>query len=375
MSDEGNKTANERPGRGRWLIITVATVALAIGAVISGRWLWHRLTHVTTDAAYVKADMAEVAPEVAGRVREVLVHEGDRVTAGQVLVRLQDDDWQHKRDQAGAKVAEVQQQVTRRQAVVTRTRAAVAAAQEAAAAGVAAAREQLVRAEAAAGYLTAQERRLAALLAQQAVPQARYDEVHAGADAARADVKAARQGVKAAEAHLAEARAARASIDEATAGLAETEAGVEQANAALAQVEWALGRAEIRAPIAGVIARVFVRVGDFAPPGRPVLALYDPATRYVEARFEETRVAGLRVGQPATLEFDALPGTALRGAIRRIAPAAAQEFALIPRDVTAGEFTKVTQRVAVELDIAELAAHDELVPGLSVEVSVPKRWR
>ena len=375
MSDDGNGTVHERPGLGRWLIITLAVVALVVGGVISGRWLWHRLTHVTTDAAYVKADMAEVAPEVAGRVREVLVHEGDRVTAGQVLVRLQDDDWRHKRDQAGAKLAEMQRQVARRQAVVTRTRAAVAAAQDAAAAAVAAAREQLVKAEAAATYLAAQERRMVALLAQQAVPQARYDEVHAGADAARADVKAAQQAVIAAEAHLAEARAARASIAEAAAGLGETEAGVEQANAALADVQWALGRTEVRAPITGVIARVFVRVGDFAPPGRPVLALYDPATRYVEARFEETRVAGLRVGQPADLEFDALPGTALHGRIRRIAPAAAQEFALIPRDVTAGEFTKVTQRVAVEIDIANLAAHDELVPGLSVEVSVPKRWR
>ena len=59
-------------------------------------------------------------------------------------------------------------------------------------------------------------------------------------------------------------------------------------------------------------------------------------------------------------------------AVNCITPAAAQEFALIPRDVTAGEFTKVTQRVPVELTIKDLDNHPEVVPGLSVVVSVRK---
>jgi membrane fusion protein (multidrug efflux system) len=102
------------------------------------------------------------------------------------------------------------------------------------------------------------------------------------------------------------------------------------------------------------------------------VALYDPQSRYVEARFEENKVAQLQLGQEAELTVDALPGLVLRGRIRRIAPAAAQEFALIPRDVTAGEFTKVVQRVPVELEILELQRHPEVVPGLSVVVAVKK---
>jgi len=92
----------------------------------------------------------------------------------------------------------------------------------------------------------------------------------------------------------------------------------------------------------------------------------------VEARFEENKVAQLQLGQEAEVTVDALPGLVLRGRIRRIAPAAAQEFALIPRDVTAGEFTKVVQRVPVELEILELQRHPEVVPGLSVVVAVKK---
>jgi len=168
---------------------------------------------------------------------------------------------------------------------------------------------------------------------------------------------------------------AELSVAEAGAGLASSKAAVDQARAALAQVEWARGRAEVRAPIDGVVARVFVRVGDFAPPGRPVAALYDPATRYVEARFEETRLPYVALGKAAEVRVDALPGLALAGRVRRVAPAAAQEFALIPRDVTAGEFTKVMQRVSVEVEIQDLARHPELVPGLSAEVVLSRSSR
>ena len=369
------ETGDRGMARRRAVLAAIGIVLLAAAAVVSGKWMIHRLTHISTDAAYVKADMAEVAPEVAGRVIEVLVHEGDRVEEGQTLVRVEDEDWRHREDQTSAKVAEMENQVERRQAVVARTRASVAAAEKAAEAGLVAARQQQVKAEAATTYLEAQERRLKALLAEQAVPRARWDEVHAGAEAARADVAAAREGVVAAEAKVAEAKAAQLSVAEAVAGLDETRAGVTQAKAALAQVQWARGRAEVRAPLAGVVARVFVRTGDFAAPGRPVVAMYDPATRYVEARFEETRVARLKVGQSGVLAVDALPGVELVCTVRRIAPAAAQEFALIPRDVTAGEFTKVTQRIAVELDIASPEAHPEIVPGMSVEVWVRKDAR
>ena len=372
MSDEHEQA---RPSGRKTVTVAILGVLLLVALAVSARWLWFRLTHVSTDAAYVKADMAEVAPEVAGRVRRVAVHDGERVRAGQVLVEIEDADLREREKQARAGVAAAEGQVLRGQAGLNQTRGRVAAGRRAAEAGSAAARQQVTKAQAGLGYASAQERRFAALLEQQAVPRSRWEEVHAGAEAARADVEAARQAVVAAEARVAEARAAELSVAEADAGLASSKAAVEQARAALAQVEWARGRAEVRAPIDGLVARVFVRVGDFAPPGRPVAALYDPATRYVEARFEETRLPYVALGKSAEVRVDALPGLTLTGRVRRVAPAAAQEFALIPRDVTAGEFTKVIQRVSVEVEIQDLARHPELVPGLSAEVVLPRARR
>lgn len=356
----------------KYMVAFILAVALVVSTVFMGSWLWHRFTHVVTDAAYVKADMASVAPEVGGRVLEVLVREGQHVSLGDPLVRLEDDDWQHREKQAIAKVEEMELQLERRKAALEKTRITVEATIEAADAALLAFKQQLAKAEANLAYLEAYERRMAALVQREVISRAQWDQVHAGAEAARAEVAAARQQVVLAQAKLQEAKAARHTVTEAESALKETQAGLEQARAALAQIRWTRGRTEVTAPISGVIAKVFVRAGDFAAPGRPLVALYDPRSRYVEARFEENKLLGLRLHQEAELTVDALPGLVLKGKIRRIAPAAAQEFALIPRDVTAGEFTKVVQRVPVELDILDLEAHPEVVPGLSVVVAVKK---
>ena len=107
------------------------------------------------------------------------------------------------------------------------------------------------------------------------------------------------------------------------------------------------------------------------------MAVYDPSTLYVEARFEETKLRHLRPGQLVTLEVDALPGRPLHGRIRVIHRAAAGEFALIPRDVTAGEFTRLTQRVPVEIEFlpGERERWEQLLPGLSVTVAARKGGR
>lgn len=356
----------------RNVLVLLGSVALVLGGVLSGRWLYFRFTHVATEAAYVKADMAEVSPEVPGQVVEVLVPEGERVEAGTVLVRLEAASLRHAREQAEGRVKQLADFVRRQETQVEKTRKLLATAEEAAVAAVKAAEAQLVKAQAQRDYLSAQEARLASLLAVKAVPRSRYEEVEAAAKAARADVEAAQQAVAAAKAKLGEVRAQWLALREAEAGLEEARAGLAQAEAGLRQAQWAEGKTEIRAPITGVVARVFVRPGDFAAPGRPLLAMYDPATRYVEARFEETKVKHLAVGQKARVRLDALPGLELSATIRRITPAAAQEFALIPRDVTAGEFTKVTQRVPVELVIEQMEKYPQIVPGLSVEVAIEK---
>ena len=76
--------------RGKWRLAgRIAVGVLIVAALIyGGRWLYWRVNHVTTNAAYIRADMANVAPEVPGKITEILVVEGQTVQEGQVLLRI-----------------------------------------------------------------------------------------------------------------------------------------------------------------------------------------------------------------------------------------------------------------------------------------------
>lgn len=381
MSKDSEAPTQTRPGeatgpvpvsRGRKIAFIIGIVVLVIGAVISARWVVWRLGHAVTDAAYVEADIANVAPHVAGKIVAVEVHEGERVHAGQVLFRIDPSEYDRKVAAASAVLTAARAAAARARSGLALARKTVPADIAAARAGVAAARSQLAKAEANLARWEKQEQRFRRLLEARAVGRAQFEQVDTAWKAARADVEAARAAVKAAEARLAQARAARARIAGAEAALKQAEDGVRRAQAGLRLARLARSWCDVTAPIDGLVARVLQHPGDFAAPGRPAIGLYDPRTRYVEARFEETKLRYIGVGKAVTMTVDREPGKRFTGHVFLVAPASAAEFALIPRDVTAGEFTKVTQRVPVKIRIDHLEKYPELVPGLSVVVAVKK---
>ena len=355
----------------RWAYLLVAAVALA-GLVWGALWLHYRFTHAVTDAAFVKADMVTVAPLVAGTIAEVLVKEAQPVEKGQLLARIDPAPYRAAVEVRRAGVAQARREFDAARVRVEvaakaleLTRREVASAVDEARAGLAAARSALWLAR-------KEERRLKALLEQGAVAQQRYDRAKAALDRAR-------EAVRAAEARLRKAQAQKSRIEVAEGRLKEARKGLEVARAALevnrrklerAQVE--LSHTRIEAPVAGVVAKKFVNPGDFASPGRPLFALYDPDTIHVVADLEETKLQGVAVGQPVDIWVDALGGRRIQGRVTRLLPASAAEFALIPRQITAGEFTKVVQRVPVEIGV-DREVKGLLMPGMSVEIGILRR--
>jgi len=374
-TDEGDEAPPEHPGRGgigRRIALIVVVVLLIAGAVVSIRWVLWRIGHATTDAAYVKADIADVAPQVAGRILSVEVKEGRPVRRGDVLLRIDPDRFDRQVGEAEAALAQARAARERVFRQLELARRKVPAAIAAAEAGLEAARTKVAKARAARERWDRQHERFQRLLARRAVPRSRFEEVETAWKAAVADEEAAEAGVAVAEARLREARAARSRIAEAEAGVTEAERAVARAEEGVKMARLARSWCDLRSPIDGVVARVMAEPGDFASPGRPVIGLYDPETRYVEARFEETKLRYIHDGQEVTLRIDALPGKRFTGHVLFTAPASAAEFALIPRDITAGEFTKVTQRVPVRIRIDDVEQYPEIVPGLSVEVAVAR---
>jgi len=370
-TEEAQDSPENRGGIGRKIILAGALLLLIVGAFFGLRWVVWRFHHATTNAAFVKADMADVAPEVPGKILSIEVREGQEIHRGDLLLKIDPAQNLRRVGEAEAGLASARAALNRSRRDLERVQQEVPAAIRAAESALDAARAEIAGARSNLDHLEKQHERFARLLEQRAISRSKFEEVETAWMAARSALDAVQAGVRLREADLARARAARSRIPAAKAGVRQAEAAEAQASAALKLARLALARCELRAPIDGIVARVLADTGDFATPGRPVVGLYDPASIYIEARFEETKLRYLRRGKKVELKIDALPGRRIPGHITRMAPASSAEFALIPRDITAGEFTKVTQRMPIR--IAPESDLELLIPGLSVEVSVSKK--
>jgi membrane fusion protein (multidrug efflux system) len=158
---------------------------------------------------------------------------------------------------------------------------------------------------------------------------------------------------------------------EASAQLLAAQAQRAKAAATLVLAQQDADHAVIRAPVSGVVADRQVNAGDYVAPGTRLLTLVPARGLHVIANFKETQTERMLPGQAAVVKVDAMPGVKLRAHVQSLAPGSGSEFALLPFEPGAGNFTKVVQRVPVRLTFdpgqPELA---RLRPGLSVKVAV-----
>ena len=127
----------------------------------------------------------------------------------------------------------------------------------------------------------------------------------------------------------------------------------------------------IRSPVDGVIDKTFIKVGEYVTPGQRLALAHDPAKIWIEANIKETQIRKLKIGQRVELGVDAYPDIAFEGRVLSIGNATTSEFALLPSPNPSGNFTKITQRMAVRIAIDQ--KDDLLRPGMMVEVNIDIR--
>jgi HlyD family secretion protein len=268
------------------------------------------------------------------------VKEGDRLSAGQLILRVDNSTLEAQRAQALAGLQAAQSQVDLlkiepNEADIEAARAGVAAAEAAyqraldgpTAEDLTMAQSQLFQAEAAvrraqAAYDQVKWNPLIAALPeslqlQQATltlesAQAQYDKLVKGSSE---DI------IAGAYAQLASARAQLQRLEGGPedAQVQAAEAQVRQAESALYLSQLQLDKANVRAPIDGIVSQVNLAVGAMALPGSPALRLLSPTVKIV-IPVEENRMAKLRIGQPAHIQVNAYPGQIFNGTLVAIAP-------------------------------------------------------
>jgi len=129
--------------------------------------------------------------------------------------------------------------------------------------------------------------------------------------------------------------------------------------------------ANVTAPFTGVIVQVPGVVGQMITPQLAVALEADPSSVKITAYVDESAIKNVAVGQLVDIHVDAYSGTSYTGHISQIVGAAASQFSLLPtQDNASGNFTKVGQRIPVEIIIDSNTPGQALLPGMSAEVTI-----
>ena len=286
----------------------------------------------------IEAIQVDVSARIAGRIIERPVNEGDRVVAGQLLVRLDE--------------TELAAEVRRQEAAVRTSQSALndllagARREE-----MEDARAALQSASATLEWTERDFRRAEGLFRQTLIAAQEVDRARQAYEVAAAQEKSARQKLL-----LLEAGSRPDQVEAARGQLA-------QAHNALDMARTRLKEMTILSPLDGVVLRKNLEVGELANPGVPILTLMKPSDIWVRAYVPEEEVARIKVGSPAQVAVDGYPARRFPGRITEIAAEA--EFT--PRNVqTRKERVNLVFRIKIAVDNPE----GILKPGMPADADI-----
>lgn len=289
----GERPQSAPPGARRW--VGVVAIVIVVTVIAAGLWLAFRAPADVVQGM-ADADSINVSTKITARVSRLLVHEGDRVQAGQLLFELDSPEAAAKQKQA--------------MAVLDAARAQAGKAEQGARAEeISAAQANWRRAVAGAELSRATWRRVENLYREGVMTRQKRDEALA-------------QERSSSELAI----AARAQYDLALAGArgedkTAAQAQVRQAEGALAEVGAALAEINGRAPMAAEVGKRLVDVGELVPAGYPVFALVDVDRMWVSLNLREDQFGGIRVGQQLAGDIPALGLKGVRFEVYFISPA------------------------------------------------------
>lgn len=346
--------------------ITILIILLLVFSFFSYRWIKHRMDYAISDAVFVRSDsMSNVAFEVGGRVVEVYKDVGDRVNAGEPLARLEDTDYKIAVEGLEENIRSLEAQISALKVQREKLNKQVGLKAGAVKDSIEELREkkkallgQREEMKAQLDQLSKDRERLKNLLEKGLVPSQRFEQVDtqykvflSRLSALEANIRELDIAIQRLEKEYGIAKAEELSLIEIDKRIEAMEGELKGLKAKLEKARLDLNRTLLVSPFDGVVAKRFVSVGDTVKAGQPAFSLIKENSYYVEVLLEEDKLRGVKVGSKAYIRLDAYPKVVFEGVVEEISPASAATFALVPRDISAGEFTKVVQRIPVKIRI------------------------
>jgi len=318
---------------------------LVIGPLaIAGISAWVYLQggrYVTTDNAYIKANITSISSEIAGKVVEAIPHDNERVSKGQVLFRLAREPYLIALTRAEATLANIRRDIES-QKVEYNT--------------------QKIEIERAEIDLAFQERELARakrLLDRGTISEDQFDQSEVNWERSKNSLKKQQQELLVAGAKLIDPELPTEQHPEYLQALEELE-----------KVKLDLSYTEVRSPVDGIAVNVSALLGENIFMGTSLLNVIDDSHLWIEANYKETDLTYVTTGQDVEITVDAYPDQVWHGTVSSITPATGAEFSLLPAQNSSGNWVKVVQRIAVDIEMTDYTENPRLSAGMSAEVSI-----
>jgi membrane fusion protein (multidrug efflux system) len=298
---------------------------------------------MSTENAYVRADIVGVSTDVSGLVKEIAVRENQKVAIGDVLFKLDDLPFQLALKRADAQVGIVSDELNALKSSYRDMQA------------------QIQQAQADVEFYTRDFERQQQLAARNIASQVTFEQ-------AQRNLQSSRQKV--------------ASLNQQLAGIAANLAGDPNMAIdkhpryidAIAQRDEAarqLGHTIVRAPIAGIVTNVpSLQPGQYLVSSTAGFSIVATDHMWIDASPKETELTYVRPGQPVTVSVDTYPDVAWQGIVDSVSPASAASFSLLPAQNTSGNWVKVVQRISMRVRIDAPESKPPLRAGMSVVVNV-----
>ena len=398
--EQNSAEAPPENGQGRRksiLFASILGVLILIGAV--GFWMYSR-TYESTDDAQVDGHLNGVTARIDGVINAVYVEENQTIQVGQLVAEMDSRDYQVALEQAQAQFLKSQADlraenpnipiiqsssrtnISTSQSEVSNAEAAVAVAER----DQAAALSHLQEAEANNAKAQSDVGRYKALVDKEEVSRSQYDQVVATAKALAAAVDSSRSSAEAAQKVVEQRRAqldqTRTRLEQANvdapnqiaiskATLQSHQADVQAMKAAVDRAQLDLSYCRIVSPVAGVVSKRTVDVGEHVSKGQRLVTVADLGDLWVTANFKESQLRKMHTQQSVRISVDAF-GQDFDGYIEAMPGATGSITSLLPPENATGNYVKVVQRLPVRIRFKPgQPGLDRLRPGMSV---VPKVW-
>jgi membrane fusion protein (multidrug efflux system) len=320
----------------------IKALLILLTVIIIGGWFGLRLfissrSNIETDNAFIEARIVPVSPKISGTVARVLVNDNQFVKQGDLLLEIDERDYQLQIAQAAAGVGIAENETGGEQMKVEGARAA----------------QQSAKARFDQALLD--QNRAKKLFSRDVLPKEQLDRTTTALRVSEAQLKEAEGALRRAQAE---------------AGLvtrAGSRAKILQRRAQLDEAELQLSYTKIYAPRDGYITRKSVEAGVNIQAGQPLMAIVPLQEAWITANYKERQITWLKPGQKVEFSVDAYPGKTFSGTVDSIMAGTGAAFSLLPPENATGNYVKVVQRVPVKINIDKNADPDRLLRvGMSV---------